>query len=109
MKQEFESLSILYTAISDIDTIISRPDTEEYSKLDDVLQAVKEINKKDYDPSIEATIIQQIRNAIEKMYIDRVKTINESIRITGDDLDKRGTILSDCKFATKYRLPNKTE
>ena len=43
------------------------------------------------------------------MYIDRVKTINESIRITGDDLDKRVTILSDCKFATKYRLPNKTE
>lgn len=108
MKQEFESLSMLYTAINDIDNIISRPNNDE-SKLDDVLQAVKEINKKDYDPSIEATIIQQIRNAIEKMYIDRVRTINESIRITGDDLDKRGTILSDCKFATKYRLPNKTE
>ena len=108
MKQEFESLSMLYTAINDIDNIISRPNNDE-CKLDDVLQAVKEINKKDYDPSIEATIIQQIRNAIEKMYIDRVKTINESIRITGDDLDKRGTILSDCKFATKYRLPKKTE
>ena len=108
MKQEFESLSMLYTAINDIDNIISRPNNDE-CKLDDVLQAVKEINKKDYDPSIEATIIQQIRNAIEKMYIDRVKTINESFRFTGDDLDKRGTILSDCKFATKYRLPNKTE
>ena len=108
MKQEFESLSMLYTAINDIDNIISRPNNDE-CKLDDVLQAVKEINKKDYDPSIEATIIQQIRNAIEKMYIDRVRTINESIRITGDDLDKRGTILSDCKFATKYILPNKTE
>ena len=108
MKQEFESLSMLYTAINDIDNIISRPNNDE-CKLDDVLQAVKEINKKDYDPSIEATIIQQIRNAIEKMYIDRVRTITESIRITGDDLDKRGTILSDCKFATKYRLPNKTE
>lgn len=108
MKQEFESLSMLYTAINDIDNIISRPNNDD-CKLDDVLQAVKEINKKDYDPSIEATIIQQIRNAIEKMYIDRVRTINESIRITGDDLDKRGTILSDCKFATKYRLPNKTE
>ena len=108
MKQEFESLSMLYTAINDIDNIISRPNNDD-CKLDDVLQAVKEINKKDYDPSIEATIIQQIRNAIEKMYIDRVRTINESIRITGDDLDKRGTILSDCKCATKYRLPNKTE
>ena len=108
MKQEFESLSMLYTAINDIDNIISRPNNDE-CKLDDVLQAVKKKKKKDYDPSIEATIIQQIRNAIEKMYIDRVKTINESIRITGDDLDKRGTILSDCKFATKYRLPNKTE
>ena len=108
MKLEFESLSILYTAINDIDKIISRPDNDE-CKLDDVLQAVKEINKKDYDPSIEAAIIQQIRNAIEKMYIDRVKTINESIKITGDDLDKRGSVLSDCKFTTKYRLPNKTE
>lgn len=108
MKQEFESLSILYTAINDIDNIISRPNNND-CKLDDVLQAVKEINKKDYDPAIEATIIQQIRNAIEKMYIDRVRTINESIRITGDDLDKRGTVLSDCKFATRYRLPNKTE
>ena len=108
MKQEFESLSRLYTSINDIDNIISRLNNYEW-RLDDVLQAVKEINKKDYDPSIEATIIQQIRNAIEKMYIDRVRTINESIRITGDDLDKRGTILSDCKFATKYRLPNKTE
>ena len=108
MKLEFESLSILYTAINDIDKIISRPDNDE-CKLDDVLQAVKEINKKDYDPSIEAAIIQQIRNAIEKMYIDRVKTINESIKITGDDLDMRGTVISDCKFTAKYRLPNKTE
>ena len=108
MKQEFESLSMLYTAINDIDNIISRPNNDD-CKLDDGLQAVKEINKKDYDPSIEAAIIQQIRNAIEKMYIDRVKTINESIKITGDDLDKRGNVLSDCKFATKYRLPNKTE
>ena len=107
MKQEFESLSMLYTAINDIDNIISRPNNDE-CKLDDVLQAVKEINKKDYDPSIEAAIIQQIRNAIEKMYIDRVKTINESIKITGDDLDKRGTVLSDCKFTTNYKLPNNT-
>ena len=25
------------------------------------------------------------------------------------NLDKKGTVLSDCKFTTRYRLPNKTE
>lgn len=92
MKHEFEEIDELYTAIKDIDKIMSRASNNE-SRLENVLHVVKEIDKSNYDPEIELSIIKYIRSAIMKMYIDRMKTLNESIDITGQYIDQQGTVL----------------
>lgn len=92
MKHEFEEINELYTAIKDIDKIMSRKSNNE-SRLENVLHVVKEIDKSNYDPEIEESIIKYIRSAILKMYVDRMKTINDQIHVSGQYIDQTGTAL----------------
>ena len=92
MKHEFEEINELYTAIKDIDKIMSRTNNNE-SRLENVLHVVKEIDKSNYDPEIEESIIKYIRSAILKMYVDRMKTINDQIHVSGQYIDQTGTVL----------------
>ena len=79
MKDEFVKLSTIYEAIKDLDRI-SKSDNDE--KFDDAVNAIKNINRKEFDSDIQNRIINGIREALIKIYQENVNSLNTSINLS---------------------------
>lgn len=73
---EFEKLSEIYGAIKSIDRIVASDSKE---KLDNVLVALKDIKKEEFDSDITLEIINGYRNALLKIYQNIIGDLNTSI------------------------------
>lgn len=73
---KFESQKILFQAITDVDKAIAAS-TEDV--LDEVLNAVTEINKKDYPEEYKQNIINNIRLSLITLYEDQQNKMNQVI------------------------------
>lgn len=91
MMHEFEKLNELYIAIRDIDKIIM---SDSKDKLDDLNNAIKNIDKNKFDKSVENDIIFSYRDALVKIYENCINELNSNIKP------------NDC---IKDMLKNKTE
>lgn len=91
MKECFVELNEIYTAIQDMDRKVAL-NTE--SKLDDVLFAVKNIDKANYDDQFTDVIINAIRNALVDLYNKKVAEVNASIGI-GEAIKTEDTSVED--------------
>lgn len=78
MKSEFEKLNEIYTSITDIDRILKTADDRD--KLDNVFNAIKNINRCELDQRIiDDLVIGGIRNALVKIYSETLAEINKTI------------------------------
>ena len=73
---KFESQKILFQAITDVDKAISANNED---VLDEVLNAVTEINKKDYPEEYKQNIINNIRLSLITLYENQQNKMNQVI------------------------------
>lgn len=83
-KSEFEALQVLYQAIVDIDRSINRPRDDNFaaSLLEDVLNDIKFINKKEFSDKYTLPIVNNIREAVVEMYKRQQEIINDSLSLS---------------------------
>lgn len=80
MKSEFEKLNEIYTSITDIDRILRTSDNKD--KLDNVFNAIKNINRSELDQQIiNDLVVRGIRNALVKIYNETLAEINKNVYI----------------------------
>ncbi len=84
MNPEFAKLNQLHEAIRDLDKICK---SNSDSKLEDVLMAVKDIDKSLYDTNLTDIIIMSIRQAIEKIYAETLERLNNQIKVESTLVD----------------------
>lgn len=75
----------IWSAIKDIDRIKSSTVKEEL--LDDVWQCIISIDKKEFDSYNTDIIINGIRSALVKLYIEKLNAINSDIGVDAKDLE----------------------
>lgn len=76
---EFEKLKDLYTAISDLDRIFNS-DSEE--KFDAAVNAVKNLNRKEFSSKLQNKIVSDIKEAVIEIYINDMNSLNGSIGLS---------------------------
>lgn len=76
MKSDFEKLSELWEAIKDIDEIVNS--TSE-AKIDEVINATKNLDKSLLDTDSQDKIIAGFRNGLLKIYKDLLESLNTGI------------------------------
>lgn len=91
MKDEFEQLDVIYTAIKDIDRICNEKEVPDLvkqpsgalgdNKLDRILFAVKDIDKAKYKETLTNTIITSIREALVLIYQEEFVNLNSLINL----------------------------
>lgn len=96
MKSEFEKLNEIYTSITDIDRILKTADDRD--KLDNVFNAIKNINRSELDQQIINNVISGIRNALVKVYHETLTEINKNI--TPEPVTRVSSITETEKAAT---------
>lgn len=77
VKSDFEKLQSLYSAIIDLNKVLE--DKTSDTRFDDAINCIKEINKSDFDKSIEEDIIVSIKNAVLKIYNDESERLNKAL------------------------------
>ena len=79
--KDFQKLSILYTAIKDINAILTGAFGLKMgdNKLDAVLNAVKDIDKNELSDEITEQIIENIKEGVTALYIKELLNLNENI------------------------------
>lgn len=85
IKADFEKLEILYTAINDLNKVLESKDSN--TRIDDLFNAIKEIDKSEFDADIQDKIISYFKEAIVKIYTDESIRLNSSIGVTLDNTD----------------------
>lgn len=76
MKTDFEKLNELWTAIRDVDEIF-RSDNDD--KIDDIINAVKNINKKEFDIESQNIIVSGFRQGLLNIYKELFESLNNGI------------------------------
>lgn len=76
MKTDFEKLNELWTAIRDVDEIF-KSDTDD--KIDDIINAVKNINKKEFDMESQDIIVSGFRQGLLNIYRELFDNLNNGI------------------------------
>lgn len=103
-KSEFEALQVLYQAIVDIDRSINRPRDDNFaaSLLEDVLNDIKFINKKEFSDKYTLPIVNNIREAVVEMYKRQQEIINDSLSLSVPKkrVDNDRFTIPDGKFAS---------
>lgn len=80
IKSDFEKLEALYGAIIDLNKVLE--DKSSDTRFDDAINCIKEINKSDFDKSIEEDIIKSIKDAVLKIYTDESDRLNKALTDT---------------------------
>ena len=76
ISDDFKKMKILYEAIVDIDHAIKRNSDD---VLEEILNAVKDIDKKEYPDEVINTIIDAIRCSLISLYKDQQTELNSII------------------------------
>lgn len=76
MKTDFEKLNELWTAIRDVDEIF-KSNTDD--KIDDIINAVKNINKKEFDMESQDIIVGGFRQGLLNIYKELFDNLNKGI------------------------------
>ena len=77
IKTDFEKLEILYTAINDLNKVLENKDSN--TRIDDLFNAIKEVDKSEFDSEIQDRIIKSFIDAVTKIYTDESIRLNSSI------------------------------
>lgn len=103
MKADFEKLNVLWTAIRDVDEIF-KSNTDD--KIDDIINAVKNINKKEFDMESQDIIVGGFRQGLLNIYKELFDSLNDGIDELGglahSPINKSRPVDSD-------NVPNKVE
>ena len=76
MKTDFEKLNELWVAIRDVDEIFKSDNDD---KIDDIINAVKNINKKEFDAESQNTIVSGFRQGLLNIYKNLFENLNSGI------------------------------
>ena len=76
MKTDFERLNELWTAIRDVDEIFRSNNDD---KIDDIINAVKNINKKEFDIESQNIIVSGFRQGLLNIYKELFESLNNGI------------------------------
>ena len=76
MKTDFEKLNELWTAIRDVDEIFKSDNDD---KIDDIINAVKNINKKEFDRESQDIIVSGFRQGLLNIYKELFENLNNGI------------------------------
>ena len=76
MKTDFEKLNELWTAIRDVDEIYKSDNDD---KIDDIINAVKNINKKEFDAESQNIIVSGFRQGLLNIYKELFENLNAGI------------------------------
>ena len=79
MKEVFEELSTIYTAIGDLDILLKSSSNE---KIDDVMNYIKGIDRTKIDLEIQDRVVASIKEALINMYHNKLKEINNAPALT---------------------------
>lgn len=79
MRDKFEELSALYSAIVDITNISSDENRSKTDKLDDAFNSIKNIAKDEFDDDYINRILNNIKEAMVTMYSKKSNEINSAI------------------------------
>lgn len=82
-KESFDKLYSIHSAIEDIDRISSYnfKDNKTESKIDLVLNFIKDINKRELDESIVDKVVADIREGLQIMYMNELAKLNKDIKL----------------------------
>lgn len=76
MKSDFEKLNEIWTAIKDVDEIYN---SNSEDKIDDIINAVKSIDKKEFDQEAQNIIVSGFRNGLLNIYKQLFDSLNKGI------------------------------
>lgn len=93
---KFKNIDKIYTAIKDIDKALKSTSTD---KLDDVMNYINDIERKNFDVEILNEVIGSIRKILVKLYLEELSVYNKDIGLTPEDFNIKVPVVEE-KAAT---------
>lgn len=80
----FEKLKNTYNAIRDIDRLLLLENEDCKEKIDEVINIIKDIDKREFDLEYQNSIVSIIRSALLKIYKTDFDSLNREINLSND-------------------------
>lgn len=85
IKTDFEKLEILYTSINDLNKVLNDKDSD--TRIDDLFNCIKEVDKSEFSSEIQDAIIKSFIEAVTKIYKEESIRLNSNIGVSFDNED----------------------